>query len=266
MNKDLLYREFGIALGNARKRKHLSQAQFGAKVGLSRTSVTNIECGRQPVQLHQLYRFAAVLQIEVGKLLPRDATLLEAVATSTVDDKRMHYLAEVAKAISRAVTRKVMAIDITTEVEDLLSRFEVNRPPVPVDKIAKRLNIQLLPLPAEDDISGAIIRKADRVTIAINPAHHVNRRRFTIAHELGHYFLHEGLEEHVDEDFRVAWRNADSSKAVNWIEIQANRFAAELLMPTRFLEKDLDELSDFDKRTIVLLAKKYVVSPGDGEG
>jgi Zn-dependent peptidase ImmA (M78 family) len=100
-----------------------------------------------------------------------------------------------------------------------------------------------------------------RPCIAVNPAHHINRQRFTIAHELGHYFLHEGLEEHVEENFRVAWRSADSSKAINWIEIEANRFAAELLMPTRFLETDLNSLENIDKRSVALLAIKYIVSP-----
>jgi Zn-dependent peptidase ImmA (M78 family) len=154
-----------------------------------------------------------------------------------------------------------MADKITDTVETLLQRFTIRRPPVPVDKIVKKLNLLLTPLPADDEISGAIVRKDGRVVIAVNPAHHINRQRFTIAHELGHYFLHEGLEEHVDENFRVAWRNADSSKAINWIEIQANRFAAELLMPTKFLESDLDALDKIDKRTVALLATKYVVSP-----
>jgi len=150
---------------------------------------------------------------------------------------------------------------ITDTVEELLEQFKLRRPPVPVDKIAKKLNLLLVPVPADDEISGAIVRKDGRVVIAVNPAHHINRQRFTIAHELGHYFLHEGLQQHVDQNFRVAWRNADSSKAINWIEIQANRFAAELLMPTSFLKNDLDALDKIDKRTVALLATKYVVSP-----
>ena len=154
-----------------------------------------------------------------------------------------------------------MADEITQRVEELLLRFDIRRPPVPVDKVAKRVKLLLAPLPADDDISGAIVRKDGHVVIAINPAHHINRQRFTIAHELGHYFLHEGLEQHVDQNFRVSWRNADSSKAVNWTEIQANRFAAELLMPTKFMQRDLDSLNQIDKRTVALLASKYAVSP-----
>jgi len=152
--------------------------------------------------------------------------------------------------------------EISERVEKLLLRFDVRRPPVPVDKLAKKLGLLLAPLPADDEISGAIIRKDGQVVIAVNPAHHINRQRFTIAHELGHYFLHEGMETHVDQNFRVAWRNAESSKAIDWNEIQANRFAAELLMPTSFMLKDLDSLESVDRHAVALLATKYAVSPG----
>lgn len=154
-----------------------------------------------------------------------------------------------------------MAQEITERISRLLQQFRVRRPPVPVDQIAKKLGLLLVPLPAGDEISGAIIRNGSQVVIAVNPTHHANRQRFTIAHELGHYFLHEGLQEHVDENFRIAWRNANSSKAVNWPEIEANRFAAELLMPTEFLQRDLDSLEGLGKRSVAVLARAYAVSP-----
>lgn len=104
-NRELLYREFGIALANERRRKHLSQAQLGAKVGLSRTSVTNIECGRQPIQLHQLYHFASILQVDVSKLLPKEAVLAEIASTASADTKKSNYIAEVVKAVTHAEKR-----------------------------------------------------------------------------------------------------------------------------------------------------------------
>jgi transcriptional regulator with XRE-family HTH domain len=109
-NRELLYQEFGIALANERRRQHLSQAQFGAKVGLSRTSVTNIECGRQPIQLHQLYHFASTLRVDVTRLLPKESALAE-VAAQKPDDKQVRYLAEAAKALSRADKRSVEGDD-----------------------------------------------------------------------------------------------------------------------------------------------------------
>lgn len=154
-----------------------------------------------------------------------------------------------------------MSDRIESKVEEILDEFAVRRPPIAVDKIAKKLGILLCPLPGDNDISGAIIRKDNHVVIAVNPTHHQNRQRFTIAHELGHYFFHEGLEEHVDQNFRIAWRSSDSSKAINWLEVEANRFAASLLMPAKFLQNDLETLQALDARILALLAKRYIVSP-----
>jgi Zn-dependent peptidase ImmA (M78 family) len=153
-----------------------------------------------------------------------------------------------------------MSDRIEDKVEELLGGIVCKRPPVPVDKIAKKMGILLRDLPGDHDISGAIIRKDAHVVIAVNPAHHLNRKRFTVAHELGHFFFHEGLEEHVDQNFRVAWRNADSSRAINWTEVEANRFAAHLLIPTKFRQHDLDNLQTLNARTLIRLAQRYVVS------
>ncbi|SRR5258708_33215819 len=151
---------------------------------------------------------------------------------------------------------------ITDTVEGLLQKYRLQHPPVPVEQVAKKMGILICPLPASDDISGALVKKDGHVVIAVNPAHHKNRQRFTIAHELGHYIFHQGLEEHVDQNFRVNWRRAaDSKQCINWQEVTANRFAGELLMPTRFLMGDLDTLRDINKRIVTLLALRYQVSP-----
>lgn len=145
--------------------------------------------------------------------------------------------------------------------EALLKKHGISAPPVPVERIAEREGIAVCALPASDDISGAIVRKGAEVIIAVNPSHATTRRRFTIAHELGHFFLHSELMEHVDHDFRVSWRDNTSSTAVNWKEIQANQFAANLLMPTSFLQRDLNLLDKIDDNSIRWLSKRYHVSP-----
>lgn len=52
----------------------MTQDRLGKLVGLSRTSITNIEKGRQNVSLHQLYRIAEVLEIKPEMLLPPPPT------------------------------------------------------------------------------------------------------------------------------------------------------------------------------------------------
>lgn len=150
---------------------------------------------------------------------------------------------------------------MTKRPEDILRECKIKKPPVPVEEIADFYGIEICQLRGSNDIFGAILRTNRRALIAINPAQHPNRQRFTIAHELGHYFCHPNEAEHVDRDFRVSWRNVDSSKGVNWTEVEANRFAAALLIPEEFLRRDLSQVSRFDQPTISDLASRYKVSP-----
>src|SRR4051794_23366890 len=100
--------------------------------------------------------------------------------------------------------------------EQVLSECGITKAPVPVEKIPDTYGITIAELPASNDIFGAIVQKGKRVLIAFNPSQHLNRQRFTLAHELGHFFCHPEDEQHVDTDFRVSWRNALSSKGVEW--------------------------------------------------
>lgn len=64
------YVELGRLIKEKRKRILLNQSALGDSVGLSRTSITNIERGRQQVALHMLYVIASALRVEPQDLLP----------------------------------------------------------------------------------------------------------------------------------------------------------------------------------------------------
>jgi Zn-dependent peptidase ImmA (M78 family) len=157
--------------------------------------------------------------------------------------------------------RKRRSLD--DEARKLLRNSGVIRPPVPVGDLARFLNIDVRYSPGKEDVSGALIRDGASVVIAVNSAQHENRQRFTIAHEIGHFLLHKGTEVHFDDDFQVNYRNAVSSEATNVDEIEANRFAAALLMPEEFLRRDLLRLKPNDRtidNSIHSLAVRYKVS------
>lgn len=66
----MLRRVFGRNLYNARDRKGLTQEKLAQLANLKRTSVTNIEKGRQSISLPALYDLAHALDMEVHDLLP----------------------------------------------------------------------------------------------------------------------------------------------------------------------------------------------------
>jgi Zn-dependent peptidase ImmA (M78 family) len=151
---------------------------------------------------------------------------------------------------------------IRAHVVSILTRCGITKPPVPVETIARKHDVELRYLPYEGQLSGMIVREGKRIIIGVNALHHLNRQRFTIAHELGHMILHTETPLFIDKQFIMA--RADRKEGDDWIpeEIEANRFASELLVPTHFLRNDLDDikLDIGDESQIEGLAKRYKVS------
>ncbi|MFI6940373.1 helix-turn-helix domain-containing protein [Streptomyces sp. NPDC050418] len=67
---DEFYEAFGDRVRKARAAQGMNQQELGSAVGLNRTSISNIEKGRQRVALHMLFDLAAALRVEPEALLP----------------------------------------------------------------------------------------------------------------------------------------------------------------------------------------------------
>ena len=63
-------RELGLRIRKQREVRGLTQKDLADLVGLSRTSVTNIECGRQRLLVDQLFQIANALAVSLGELFP----------------------------------------------------------------------------------------------------------------------------------------------------------------------------------------------------
>ncbi len=145
----------------------------------------------------------------------------------------------------------------------LLEKNEVRRPFVPVQKIAENEGVRLEKQEFEQDWSGFLLRGGSKPIVGVNKAHSEPRQRFTIAHELGHWLLHDGDGLHVDKTFRINFRDKTSSLGTKIEEREANTFAAWLLMPKEMLLNDIDEehLDIHGEEAVKKLARRYRVSP-----
>lgn len=126
------------------------------------------------------------------------------------------------------------------EPEQLLEMLDINQPPFDPYRIAKLLKIEI-----EDNLDwnklaydGEIyINEQKNVKIWINQSNACNRRKFTVAHEIGHYVNdvlpnYETFEQIFDDKETLSFqRNGDK----NFIEYRANDFAARLLMPKKHI-------------------------------
>lgn len=152
--------------------------------------------------------------------------------------------------------------------QELLSRFNVEEPPVPVEQLAEALGVQLQFVPYDDEMSGMLYRDKERgaTVIGINSFHAPTRQRFSIGHELGHLMLHTQRLMFVDKLFRVARASAETDVAHRREEIEANSFAAALLMPEQFIDEALRRYStqgsSLEGESLLRdLARRFEVSP-----
>lgn len=145
---------------------------------------------------------------------------------------------------------------IESIAEKILASQNIKESPVPVELIASQNNIQISRA-HNKDFSGLLLRKEGKSLIGVNSSESPKRQRFTIAHELGHYFLHPTKNAFVD------YRDNKKNIKRGIKEVQANIFAATLLMPKTFLEKDYKEISQkglLEEEDLKFLADKYQVS------
>ncbi len=118
----------------------------------------------------------------------------------------------------------------TTTALDLLASAGQHRPPVDVNRVAAAIGLEVrlvYCLPAKVD---GHLEYDDRV-ILVNARAPRNRRRFTIAHEIGEFVFRQERQAHYRQAARTQTREALDRQ---W-EDRIHRFAAELLVPAHML-------------------------------
>lgn len=130
-----------------------------------------------------------------------------------------------------------------------------------LDKICKKLSIKHFTASFEENVSGYIKKVDEEYEIYINRKHPLNRMRFTLAHEIGHYIsilnnsysIEEFEKEGALADYAISYRKDGCSSDA---ETEANLIAATMLMP----EDKIKELINHEL-TIEQMAEQFFVSP-----
>lgn len=138
--------------------------------------------------------------------------------------------------------------------------------PVDLDDLAKKLDVTIS-IGSLDAMSGFAYQKDGKRVIGVNKDEGELRQRFTIAHEFGHMLLHGDRNILYDKkaDFTF-FRDDNSSTGLHSHEMEANAFAAELLMPRDKLIEDIQQIGGIDPESqsgsdmIIGLANTYKVS------
>ena len=133
-------------------------------------------------------------------------------------------------------------------INEIINSLGFNEAKIDLKKVCLRYDISIINQNLDDDISGMLLFKNNRNYIVVNSLQSSLRQRFTIAHELGHYFLHDRKSLYLDK--KVFFRDNNSKNGNSRIEIEANNFAANLLMPKNRIENYITNYNmDFDPHT-----------------
>lgn len=133
--------------------------------------------------------------------------------------------------------------------------------PVNIEAIFVELGVEYLSDRMGDGASGSITRSGDKFIVTVNALESETRQRFTAAHELAHYLLHRDLmgdgkrmHRHIDTLFSEGKQSGDVVFKRSH-EIEANRIAAQIVMPKKLVEQEYSKNPD-----TAALATKFGVS------
>lgn len=265
-----LARSVGARLRAARDEAGLSQDALASLLGYSNPSmVSAFEAGRRRLKVEDLALICRVLDRSPEYFLPPDRPQDEAlpalgVALRAQLDRLPHH------ALAQTVSDFLDYIEATGPGGSTLPNFEhlkpeaaaaallkqcsVKEPPVRIEEITRHFALPVVEWAFPDALSALIVQtNAPGYVIGVNKDHPRGRRRFSIAHELGHAVLRHKNSHYWEFTDQSAFGEPPDYDADD--EREANAFAAALLMHDRWLRQDVPALHNITK-----LARRYQVS------
>ena len=145
---------------------------------------------------------------------------------------------------------------LLTDEQKKIIQAHQNDFPIKVGAIAKAFDIDVKKSTLSAGISGEIKEANGKVTIRVNRHDVKERQRFTLAHEIAHFLLHrDKIGDGIIDDILYRSGLSDAQEA------QANRLAADIVMPWSLIQRSLEACSDLKpEQKIERLAQEAEIS------
>lgn len=159
------------------------------------------------------------------------------------------------------ISKTTMIINSLTE--DLIRIYNIHVPINDISNVVSAFGGYIEEIP--DDLCSGIKKQNDRFVIYAPSFYSTERKRFAIAQELGHLFLHMGYmisPELWEKQKNMAYYDSKSPLE----EYQANEFAEALLMPKDIYKKVLDQYTAGNKVQTAKIAEYFGVSVSTAYG
>lgn len=281
----LTHAELGRCLQVARKRLRLSQTAVANQLKVTRQVVSAYESGKRAVSAPELQLLCNLFRLYPNDLLgftrPTDQPFTTTSAfrmntgifelsendrreveevTKGIPPDSESYLARWKKSSGKyVVNKRVPFWSMQQLAENVRKGLDQDEPPINVYLMAEQLGIYVTPTFL--DKAAAVVNRADENRkpptppwILVNSTQPVERQRYSIGHEIAHLLLHD--EELIVLHPHYYRRHFDQR------EIDAESFAAELLMPRDLIESSIKNLKVKDpiEEAVFILSYLYQVS------
>lgn len=262
MNKEFV----GSRLELARSFEHLTLKALGTKVSASTSLLGHYENGlrKQPAD-HLLAALAEVLKVKpdfffeplTDVWLEEECSFRRRVATPEGIKKRARAHGSMIGLVIRELTTKVqfpaynipeLRADSLAQIDDIAEKcrqfWGLGLGPIPhVGRVAEHNGVVLVQHLQHADKIDAFARRAEHSIIVLNTARtSTSRWIFDVAHELGHFVMHSGIETGSRET-----------------EAQANYFASALLLPKTTFAQEF-RARPFSWSNIFELKRRWCIS------
>ena len=254
--------DIGSKIRSERKRKMLKQKELASLVGITPGALSLIEGGKRTPSKEVLKRIAIALGSPLSFFLQFDEQhpQTESLISKDIEMifKKMQVLEEQDKEL---ITKHLMEFNEPEDyARELRKAIGVGDRLVDPFQVAQDLDIKV----KEDNFKGfegALIKRGRKILILLNERMARNRKAFTVAHELGHWYI----VEHKNREYTCSAIGRYNSNEPT--EQEADRFAAEFLMPRRLFKEIMEnkapslasitEIADYFNVSMQAAAIKY---------
>lgn len=266
-------RNLKIQIAEHRKWLRLGQASVAEYLGISKSAMSALESeeNSRAIEVSELLKLCKLFMCKPNDLMEdkADSREIDAIVSTRKtnfqkeidprDSAEVNFFSYELKQLWKdelfkpAVHAKAKAKSISFAVDELLKEMDANSVPVDVYAIANRLGV-FVKFSALTNLSGALIHPTDKngAGILLNSNQPENRLRFSLAHEIAHYYL----GHYATEGASISVMKDNSP-----IEKDADSFASELLVPRHLLEGEIKkQKKELNVIGVYKLADKFAVS------
>jgi Zn-dependent peptidase ImmA (M78 family)/transcriptional regulator with XRE-family HTH domain len=265
------WEEVGARVALARERAGFTQQRLGDQLGLHRTAVTRIELGQRQLDALELSQIAEALGRSVEWFLTEPPPAIASHRDGVSDDADVLRLEEQLENVGRDVE---LLIDVGTlsmpaaglpsgisSLDDAESGAHAARvmlgvetgPLIDLQAVVERVGLLAFSFDLGPSIiDGGYVRVANVGVALVNGTSDAGRRRFTLAHELGHHLM----ADEYTPDFGLGSTRSERESLIN-------AFAIHLLIPRASVVARWEELAregDDIRRRLIQIAAEYQVS------